>query len=40
MPADPAGVSNLSGAPSFDGESYVYTYVRTLSDLYLVEGVR
>jgi eukaryotic-like serine/threonine-protein kinase len=40
MPADPAGVSNLAGAPSLDGESYVYTYVRTLSDLYLVGGVR
>jgi eukaryotic-like serine/threonine-protein kinase len=39
MPADPAGVSNLAGVPSLDGESYVYTYVRTLSDLYLVEGV-
>ncbi len=40
MPADAAGVSGLSPYPTPDGEAYVYNYTRTLSDLYLVEGVR
>jgi eukaryotic-like serine/threonine-protein kinase len=40
MPGDAAGVSNLSPLPTPGGESYVYNYIRTLSDLYLVEGVR
>jgi hypothetical protein len=40
MPADAAGISGISSGPTPSGESYVYNYVRTLSDLYLVEGVR
>lgn len=40
-PSDPAGVTGL-GHVMFtpDGASYVYNYFRTLSDLYLVEGLR
>jgi DNA-binding beta-propeller fold protein YncE len=40
-PADPAGVSQIGPivmAP--DGSSYIYGYHRTLSDLYLVEGLK
>jgi serine/threonine protein kinase len=41
MPSDPAGVSGLAWiCLTPDGESHVYTYVRRLSDLYLVEGLR
>jgi Tol biopolymer transport system component len=40
MPSDPAGVWSLAGGPTPDGESYLYGFIRTLSDLYLVEGVR
>jgi eukaryotic-like serine/threonine-protein kinase len=40
MPSDAAGVSSLSPIPTPSGEWYVYNYVRTLSDLYLVEGPR
>jgi hypothetical protein len=40
VPSDPAGVWSLGGAPTPDGESYLYNFIRTLSDLYLVEGVR
>lgn len=41
VPADPAGVSLI--APfhlAADGRSYVYSYRRLLSDLYLVQGLR
>jgi len=38
-PADPGGVSEVSPLPTPNGDSYVYTYNRTLSDLYLVEGL-
>jgi hypothetical protein len=41
MPADPAGVNNL--APILrtpDGKSYVYSYRRELSELYLVDGLK
>jgi Tol biopolymer transport system component len=41
MPADGAGVVDI--APIFetpDGESYVYGFQRTLSDLYLVDGLK
>jgi Tol biopolymer transport system component/predicted Ser/Thr protein kinase len=41
MPFDTAGVVSITPpkiAP--DGRSYAYSYVRTLSDLYLVEGLR
>ena len=40
-PTDPTGVPVVQPvliAP--DGNSYVYTYIRVLSDLYLVEGLR
>ncbi len=40
MPADPAGVSNIVPLPTPDGGSYVYSYGRTLSDLFLVEGLK
>ena len=40
MPADAAGVSSLIPGPTPDGSSYQYSYTRTLSDLYLVEGVK
>jgi Tol biopolymer transport system component len=40
MPGDAAGVANLSPLPTPDGSAYIYSYVRTLSDLFLVEGVR
>ena len=40
MPADAAGVSSLFPFMTPDGSAYVYAYVRTLSDLYLVDGVR
>ncbi len=41
MPADPAGLEaiiNILLTP--DGKSYAYTYSRSLSDLYLVEGLK
>jgi Tol biopolymer transport system component len=41
VPADPAGVDNVGNfifTP--DGKSYVYSYSRALSDLYLVEGLK
>jgi Tol biopolymer transport system component len=40
MPADGAGVSNLSPLPTPDGSAYIYAYIRTLSDLFLVDGVK
>jgi Tol biopolymer transport system component len=40
MPADAAGVSSLGPGPTPDGSAYIYGYVRTLSDLFLVDGVR
>ncbi|MFY9550494.1 MAG: protein kinase [Thermoanaerobaculia bacterium] len=41
MPGDPTGVSFIR-PPHFtrDGESYAYSYARTLSRLYLVKGLR
>jgi hypothetical protein len=41
MPADPAGIMNVWGvhvAP--DDRSYYYSYTRSLSDLYLIEGLK
>jgi Tol biopolymer transport system component len=41
MPGDSAGVADVG--PVFatpDGKTYVYTYARILSDLYLVEGLK
>jgi Tol biopolymer transport system component len=40
MPADAAGVAALGPLPTPDGKAYVYNYVRTLSDLFLVDGLR
>ncbi len=41
MPFDAAGVVNISPPKiAADGQSYAYGYVRTLSDLYLVEGLK
>jgi Tol biopolymer transport system component len=40
-PADAAGVDSISGINiTPDATSYVYSYVRTLSDLYVVEGLK
>jgi serine/threonine protein kinase/Tol biopolymer transport system component len=40
-PADAAGVDSAGGiALTPDGKSFVYSYVRTLSDLYVVEGLK
>jgi len=41
MPSDSAGVVGLSTVviPP-DGRSYAYSYVRVLSDLYVVDGVK
>jgi WD40 repeat protein len=41
VPADAAGVDNIGNfIISPDGNSYVYSYGRTLSDLYMVEGLK
>ncbi len=40
-PADAAGIDTIGRVLlSADAKSYVYSYVRTLSDLYLVEGLK
>ncbi len=40
-PPDPAGISSLSPpAVATDGKTYVYSYNRILSDLFLAEGVK
>lgn len=40
-PADSAGISTIGGVIiAADEKSYVYSYIRTLSDLYLVEGLK
>jgi len=41
MPSDAAGVLNISPPlVTPDGKFYAYAYIRTLSDLYLVEGLK
>jgi Tol biopolymer transport system component len=41
MPGDPAGVTSIYRVRlSADGKTYAYSYVRELSDLFQVEGVR
>jgi hypothetical protein len=40
MPGDGAGVANLLPLPTPSGDAYVYNYIRTLSDLYLVDGLQ
>jgi len=40
-PADSAGIDTIGRVTvSADGKAYVYSYVRTLSDLYLVQGLK
>ena len=40
-PADSAGIDTIRGVlVSADDKSYVYGYSRTLSDLYLVQGLK
>jgi Tol biopolymer transport system component len=41
IPADAAGVTQIAFVvPTPDGRSYVYSYLRLLSDLYVVEGLK
>jgi hypothetical protein len=41
MPPDPAGIATLGGlAATPDGKAYAYSYVRSLADLYVVEGLK
>jgi len=40
MPEDAAGVSEINPLPIPSGDAYAYNYTRTLSDLYLIDGVR
>ena len=41
MPSDPAGVNHIGPIVlTPDGKTYVYGYHRTLTDLYLVEGLK
>jgi hypothetical protein len=41
VPADPAGVApGGSVRLSADGKSYAYSFIRNLSELYLIEGLK
>jgi hypothetical protein len=41
MPPDPAGIATLGGlAATPDGKAYAYSYIRSLADLYVVEGLK
>jgi hypothetical protein len=41
IPADSAGVTQVATVvPTPDGRSYVYSYIRLLSDMYVVEGLK
>ena len=41
MPADPAGVVNVYPVlVSANEESYIYSYQRDLTDLYLIQGLK
>jgi Tol biopolymer transport system component len=41
MPADRTGVVNIRGVlPTPDGRAYAYSYLRILSELYVVEGLK
>jgi eukaryotic-like serine/threonine-protein kinase len=40
MPADPGGVSQIGPLPTPNGEWYAYSYGRTLSDLYILDGLK
>ena len=40
-PADPAGVTGIYAAQiANDDRTYFYSYIRRLSDLYLIEGLK
>jgi Tol biopolymer transport system component len=40
VPADAAGVSNITVLPTPGGDAYVFNYARVLSDLFLIEGLK
>jgi len=41
VPGDSAGIDTIRGVElSADSKAYVYGYIRTLSDLYMVEGLK
>ena len=41
MPADHTGVVQIRGIlPTPDGRAYAYSYLRVLSELYVVEGLK
>lgn len=41
LPSDASGIGNISGIYlTPDGKSHIYSYLRTLSDLFLVEGLK
>ena len=41
IPPDPAGVTSVSPVVvTLDRKFYVYSYVRSLADLYVVEGLK
>jgi hypothetical protein len=41
MPADASGVVDIpTVCPTPDGRSYVYSYARVLSSLFLIEGAK
>jgi len=41
IPADSAGVTQVASVvPTPDGHSYVYSYIRLLSDMYVVQGLK
>jgi hypothetical protein len=41
VPADAAGIDTIRGITiTPDARAYVYGYIRTLSDLYVVEGLK
>ena len=41
IPPDPAGLQEVRGLRlSADGKSYVYSYYRILSDLWVVDGLK
>jgi eukaryotic-like serine/threonine-protein kinase len=41
MPPDPTGVTTISRvATTPDGKSYAYSYIRSLADLYVVDGLK
>jgi hypothetical protein len=40
VPADAAGITSLRPIVAADGETYAYTFIRELSELYLLKGAR